>query len=372
MDRTSAPARLAWPDLAKGLCILLVVLHHVTRYAVDHLPPELDLVGEVWFGLTTALKPIRMPLFFLVSGLFAARAIARPWADHRKRLVGGGYLYVVWLLVYWVVYSYETTLGANRTQGPADFVGELLWAATSMWFLYALVAYFVVAKLARRLPPLAVLAVATTISVTLSGWGIHEANRFSVLFHLTFFLVGAYYPRLVHATARSGWSLRTLLAAYVVGSLLLVWADPPRSVEILALSLVGVPLGVLAAVRLADVRAVSRPLTWLGRRTLPVYVLHMAVLAVLVHLPRPALTDPSTVALVALALSPLVVSVVVVAASLGLHAVLVRTGGGLLFNAPSVLTTGRAPVTPAAPAQAPATGPQAVTPPSSASRRAVA
>ena len=43
-------------------------------------------------------------------------------------------------------------------------------------------------------------------------------------------------------------------------------------------------MGVAAAVRLSRT-ACSRPLGWLGRRTLQVYVLHLAVLAVVVHLP---------------------------------------------------------------------------------------
>ena len=53
---------------------------------------------------------------------------------------------------------------------------------------------------------------------------------------------------------------------------------------VLVLSLVGVPMGVVAAVRLSRT-VCSRPLAWLGQRTLQVYVLHLAVLAAVVHLP---------------------------------------------------------------------------------------
>ena len=176
MDSTisARPARLDWPDLAKGLCILLVVLHHVTKYAVPRMPDEIAVVATSWFALSAALKPVRMPLFFLVSGLFASRAIHRSWADNRRRLVGGGYLYVVWLLVFWGVYELETTIEANRTQGPADFVGELLWAATSMWFLYAMVVYFALAKALRGLPAWLVLAAAASLSLTTSALPLDE------------------------------------------------------------------------------------------------------------------------------------------------------------------------------------------------------
>lgn len=332
--RPASPARLDWPDLAKGLCILLVVLHHVTKYAVPRMPDEIAVVATSWFALSTALKPVRMPLFFLVSGLFASRAIHRSWADNRRRLLGGGYLYVVWLLVFWGVYELETTIEANRTQGPADFVGELLWAATSMWFLYAMVVYFALAKALRGLPSWLVLAAAVLVSLTTSALPLDEANRVAVLFHFTFFAVGAYRPDLVHAVADADWPLRSLLAAYVAGSVLLVAPGVPRSVELVMLSVVGIPLGIAAAVRLSRWPAVARPLRWLGRRTLRVYVLHMALLAAVVSLPRPSLDLPLPVALALGVITPLAVAAIVVACSLGVHALLVRGGAGFLFSLP--------------------------------------
>ncbi len=352
MPPSPLPARLHWPDLAKGLCILLVVLHHVTRYVVTQMPDELGGVAVGWMALTTALKPVRMPLFFLVSGLFASRAITRPWGANRTRLVGGAYLYVVWLLVFWGVYSLEDTLHVNRTQDLADLAGELVWAATSMWFLYAMVVYFVVAKLLRRLPPLVVIAGAAALSLSTSALPIEETNRVAVLFHFVFFLVGAYLPDVVHAVADADWSLPGLLAAYVGGSVLMAWPGVPRSVELVLLSLVGVPLGIAVAVRLARWPVLSGPLRWLGRRTLRVYVLHMAVLSALVNLPRPSLEGPSALLLGLVAALPLVAAAVVVALSLGGHALLVRTGGGFLFAAPAALTPANVPATEPAPAGA--------------------
>lgn len=51
--------RIDYIDLAKGLCILLVVFHHVAL--IDH---DLD------YPLKNTLKMFRMPLYFLLSGLF--------------------------------------------------------------------------------------------------------------------------------------------------------------------------------------------------------------------------------------------------------------------------------------------------------------
>ena len=50
--------RIEWIDLAKGICIVLVVFHHVT------VTTNLD------FPLSDALSSFRMPLYFILSGLF--------------------------------------------------------------------------------------------------------------------------------------------------------------------------------------------------------------------------------------------------------------------------------------------------------------
>lgn len=50
--------RIEWIDLAKGFCIFLVVLNHVSQYA------------KVNYPLANQLQAFRMPLYFILSGLF--------------------------------------------------------------------------------------------------------------------------------------------------------------------------------------------------------------------------------------------------------------------------------------------------------------
>src|SRR3712207_8675988 len=56
--------------------------------------PYTTLFRSVWHEVTEALRPVRMPLFFAISGFFASRAVHRPWRDARARVMGGDYLYV--------------------------------------------------------------------------------------------------------------------------------------------------------------------------------------------------------------------------------------------------------------------------------------
>jgi len=96
------------------------------------------------------------------------------------------------------------------------------------------------------------------------------------------------------------------------------------------LSTVAVAFGVAAcAVLNRRVEAVARPLRWLGRRTLPIYVIHMVPLALLdgALRSRGLRTTP-----VVEAVAPLVLTAVVIALCLAVHAALVRVRLGALFD----------------------------------------
>ncbi|WP_323791229.1 acyltransferase family protein [Nocardioides sp.] len=331
--------RLRWPDVAKGASILLVVLHHlVVKDYLFLVAPAFTPIADAWHGLSYGLKPVRMPLFFVVSGFFAAGAVARPWRASWRRIVSSYYLYLVWLTVFIGIYAVERDLPANRVTSVADLLGELVWAASSMWFLYALAVYFVIAKVFRPLPPVAVVAAAAVLAASVSWLGIEENNRFSVLLHLVYFLVGAYFPQFWRSLAVRRVSVPALLALTVAYSAAaaFVFAGPlPWSLGAVGASVLGIPLGILLAARWADSR-VGEVLAWVGQRTLRVYVLHLVVLVALVQLPI-GLGEGGLVSLVATATYPIVMSGVIVAGCFGLHHVLVRLGAGWLFELPRAL-----------------------------------
>src|SRR6516162_8987779 len=100
-SEASAPARLEWVDVAKGLGIALVVLGHTLRGLVNAglLNPEGPVqVVDRW------IYAFHMPLFFILSGLFLARSAERPLrsfvADKLLRL---GYPYLVWVTLQTLV-----------------------------------------------------------------------------------------------------------------------------------------------------------------------------------------------------------------------------------------------------------------------------
>lgn len=329
--------RHAWADVAKGVCILLVVLHHLVHKQLDLVVPvDHGHWQDVWADVTWVLKPVRMPLFFLVSGFFAAGAIRRPWRDARRRIATSAWLYAVWLPLLTLFLMVETLMPANRIQSWPELAGQLLLPATSLWFIHAMLAYFVLLRAVRRLPRGVVLAVAAAACGSVSLWGLEENNRIAFLSHFVYFAAGALYPEVVRRTARADLPLKRLLLGYVLATVAMSFVRLPLSLEILALSTLSLPLGVSVARRL-QATALGGPLAWLGRNTLQVYVLHLFVIGALLHVPARLGADAGTFELVAVVVWPLVGTLLVTGACLTVHRLLVAAGLGTLFSAPKLL-----------------------------------
>lgn len=74
---------------------------------------------------------------------------------------------------------------------------------------------------------------------------------------------------------------------------------------------------------------IARPLRWIGQRTLPIYVLHMMPLA-LIDAGLDAVGWRTTPVLEAI--GPIVLTAAVIVICLGVHALLMRCGLGVLFD----------------------------------------
>jgi fucose 4-O-acetylase-like acetyltransferase len=98
MNSSAASKRVGWVDGVKGLAIVLVVYGHV---AGGLEAGGILKAGSPFLAARDWVYLFHMPVFFLVSGLFAQHAIGRAW-----RAVFGGrvrtlaYPYAVWTGIY--------------------------------------------------------------------------------------------------------------------------------------------------------------------------------------------------------------------------------------------------------------------------------
>ncbi|RLP73870.1 acyltransferase [Mycetocola manganoxydans] len=106
--RRSGSDRVAWIDLAKAGAIILVVVFHVAGAAAAFLLPNAqDFWMTGWKALSDFLVPVRMPLFFLMSGLLAGAAVNRPWRKlFRSRYANLLWPYLIWSVSFSFVYGF--------------------------------------------------------------------------------------------------------------------------------------------------------------------------------------------------------------------------------------------------------------------------
>lgn len=320
---------------------MLVVLHHLTsKHYAPLVSNEAGSMGQLWLSLAAAVEPVRMPLFFMLSGFFATAALRRPWREVLgPRVISVYYLYVLWLCIHAVIFSVERSLPMNRTKNPQELAADLVFASTGLWYLYALAVYFLVLKLFGPARPWLPVGFAAVLAVTGSILPIDEVNRVSVLQSFLYFTVGASFPGVVRgiADSRRRHTVPLLLVGYLSLGAALLWLGVGRGPTVFALSVIGVPLAIRCAVGLSTFPRLASASAWVGRHTLPVYVLHMPVLAVLHHLLKslPVHSSLATTPPLVVAVYPLLATIVITVTCLLLHKLLTEHRLGWLFLCPA-------------------------------------
>jgi uncharacterized membrane protein YcfT len=336
-----AAARVEWADAAKGVCILLVVSWHVI--VKDYLLIDWHIglpVPGLWGTLGEQFLPLRMPLFFAISGVFATNALRRPWRRvARGRIAKFLYLYAVWLLIHTAVLAAAPDFPTDRATSVWGLLEQLTITPSNLWYLYSLALYFVIAKAVRRLPPVvAVVPAAALSAVAAAGLLASPGNRGGLYQNLVFFLAGIYLRPQIERLAAAATRRRLVLTslAYVLVLAAMAAAGTQKWFGVWPLvSVVAVVFGVTAAARVARSPALSGPLLRLGRITLPIYVIHMPVLAVLHRLLVRPLSSLGGGAQLFISLGyPMVVTALVITVCLGVHRGLTAVGARWLFDLP--------------------------------------
>ncbi|WP_438765581.1 acyltransferase family protein [Kushneria sp. TE3] len=338
--------RIVWIDAAKGACIFMVVLWHTTIFSYTRIDFGTLPLDSLWTGVLTAFKPLRMPLFFLISGFLAHSAITRrTWqATFRSRVATLFWLYVLWMTINWLVISLMRTQipgaagvipGEAYTLDVVEFMRGVFLADSGIWYLYALVLYFVVCKIFNRVtvPLLVTLALLQILSEHITqAWNFQKLLDYGIFYALGCF--GRDHIARIYAdfSARR-WALVgvVLLASMALARQLGIFYWPVMQLFLSCL-MVSFAIDTLSLIlRFWQMRALQA----LGKRTLPVYVLHM----LLVHPVTLLLADVdlSGTAGQALAVAlPVLIATAVCAGCLLVRLVLDRGPGRALFDFPAM------------------------------------
>ena len=341
--------RLDWVDAAKGLSIILVVMMH-SAYGVGE---DLNDTGILHYTIGWA-TPFRMPEFFLISGLFLAQVIARPWRLYGdRRIVHYLYFYALWVVLQVV---FKVGLG---TGDVTSVFSQIAWAIVEpygvLWFIYMLAVYSLVAKLffALKVPHWAALTLGAGLMMAQAGGYI--ATGFGLIDHFTmyfvYFYAGYTFAPLVFrivASAQRNWLYATLaLVSFALIQWFLVFEGSgpaggavmhPRGIDMgyAAFPPLHLLLGFVGslAVCIAGGLLVKLPwmnwLRWLGEHSIVVYLSFSIPMAAsrTIILKTGVLTDTSAVSVI--------VMTVALVSPLVLYWLIQKTGWGrFLFERPA-------------------------------------
>jgi uncharacterized membrane protein YcfT len=263
--------RVDWVDYAKGICIILVVMMHSTL-GVEKAAGELSWLN----GFIEWAKPFRMPDFFLISGLFLASRIDRPWRQYLDtKLVHFAYFYILWMTIQfamksWGIFSSEGAFATLQAYGEG-----FIQPYGTLWFIYLLSLFFVVVKALRTVPPLLVFAVGALLEMASIHTGWLVIDEFAARF--VYFYAGYWVAGQVFAYANEVASLNPLgilggLAIWAVINAILVDNGAAALPGIgLVLGFIGAGAVIAAGVFLSRFKFAA-PIRYCGENSIVIYL----------------------------------------------------------------------------------------------------
>ena len=275
--------RNAWVDAAKGLCIILVVLFHST------LGVEKEIGALTWMHQVIEwAKPFRMPDFFLISGLFLAARINRPWRDFLDAKVWHFvYFYLLWFHIHFGLRLKPLINEVGVNGAIHNYLAAFVEPFGSLWFIYLLAVFCIVVKLLRHQPVWLIAGLGLAAHVLMPHTGSFLADEFFSRF--VFFYVGfAFAPAVIeYARGISRLPLVTLglgLATWAVYNTLgLVTGLSARPLFELGFGAFGIAAVIAFSVMITRGHGgtrLGRALAYCGRNSIVIYLAFTIFMAI--------------------------------------------------------------------------------------------
>lgn len=266
----TAAERIAWIDIAKGLCIVAVV----SMYANDRVM-ELPGVGNWMAPWVKFARPFRIPDFFLISGLFLSRVIDRPWRGYLdKKAVHYLYFFGLWTLIYFPYLVVTGEAGGTPGEAAAHLLKILCAPYAMLWFIQMLAIYFTITRLLRGVPVWAMVLLAVLWQMFPLGTSLRQLERFGerYIYFYAGYAFAPFFFRLAEWARRRPPAALLGLAAWAGFNGLLVYRGGAALPGVgAALGLMGACAVITAASLLSGLRFMGW-LGYLGERSIAIYL----------------------------------------------------------------------------------------------------
>lgn len=284
------PERDRAVDILRGLAIILVVLGHINRGILErHAGIWASALGMLDF----CLYAVHMPIFFYLAGYYTWHSLTKQSA---KRYLTSRWSNIIYPYLFWSVVTFAAhQLGAmvtsiHHTVSVAD-LALIAWEPINvLWFLYALLLMQLTSLVVRRHPWFLLVAALITSAI----WSLFlSAGALGIIgktaLHAPFFACGfasaaarqKAIPDLVHWVP----AIIVTLLVFAVGCATAIGLGitAPVTIALLPLSLCGM-IALAGIVSSFNSSIIGRHLAQLGTLSLPIYLLHSFVLAIVPRL----------------------------------------------------------------------------------------
>lgn len=244
----------------------------------------------IWGVVSDALSPIRMPLFFLISGFLSEKFLHRPLRDNFQRTFGMLLLSVLWTGIFLLRLLLPAARDGFAPPSAQNVIAALL-LPTSFWYIWALPAAHLCAwTLWQPFGQRSRLIILPLVVISFFGPAIERhtiglipepldaLKAGSIALNAMWYFVGLHF-KTSWATLIQRASIRRLWFSgltYVIAVAIALYTSAE------AIMTAHTPLAVIGLVFAANGFGLmrfsspfARLMTWIGRRTLPVYVLHL-------------------------------------------------------------------------------------------------
>jgi fucose 4-O-acetylase-like acetyltransferase len=279
--------RIAFLDVAKGIGILLVVMGHCLGGL--HAAGIVEETSIAWFAFYL-IYSFHMPLFFFLTGsLVESRILSRPRQFLQSTITRIAYPYFLWGSVQLAVLSLASSVVTNPVSQPlTEQLLSMLWAPPGpFWFLYALFFLHVIALLTVSiggkvlfLLAFAVIYATSSAFPPVAGLISSYVSGTDILFYVLGVSVGGL---LVGWRGNPDQPYACVLIAIII-FVAVVWVGwntgiSPDTYTVTVLPAAFAGTGATLLLCRLDALRENRWLACLGRRILPIYLLHVMFVA---------------------------------------------------------------------------------------------
>ena len=248
----STKKRIDWVDVAKGICMILVIISH----AEEHFIP-----GQM-ATLKVPIYSFHMPLFFFASGFFSVKILGFERIKERlKYIKNRSFRLMIPYFIMGIIYIPARLLmgGFANESYKMNEVWRILLGENpdgALWFLYALFVISVIAVCVvrkRNLPWILGIAFVLALCSKIITWPTIILEE--ILFHFFFFIAGIFIRTHYEAWKKFIYTPLTVmlgLIAFIGGNYLLWYASQMTYTGAECLKLITAPSGILLSLNLAN------------------------------------------------------------------------------------------------------------------------